>query len=290
MTRRNLFALLTVVLFAGTTASANLFLPESGSLADFLSLKPGIGLVTIEGTIADAREPVRQLKWLEDNDLVRAILVRVDSPGGGVTPSHEIYAELVRIRDEGTPVVVSMGTLAASGGYYISCPADVIVANPGTLTGSIGVIMEFPVLKEMMEKLGLGVEVIKSREHKDIGSPFRDMTERERELLREVVVDVYDQFVGIVSAERGLPEASVREIADGRIFTGSKALEYGLVDTIGTFEDAKRIAADLGDIKGDPRIIKPRRRVRSWLYEFLEGAAVRIIGLPRFPRLAYIWH
>ena len=207
-----------------------------------------------------------------------------------VTPSHDIYAEIVRIRDEGTPVVVSMGTIAASGGYYISAPADLIIASPQTLTGSIGVIMEFPVVKGLMDKLGVQVEVVKSREQKDIGSPFRPMTGRDRELLQGVVTDAYDQFVSIVSTEREIPEDSVRGFADGRIMTGRQALAYGLVDTLGTFEDSKRIAAAFCGIEGEPRLIRPYRRMNYWIRDILDGAAEGIFGGARFPRLRYMYY
>jgi protease-4 len=233
---------------------------------------------------------VRQLKWLEANSSVKGILLRIDSPGGIVTPSHEIYSELIRIRDEGLTVVVSMGTIAASGGYYIAAPADLIVASPQTLTGSIGVIMEFPVVRGLMDKVGVNVEVVKSREQKDIGSPFRDMTDKDRELLQGVVTDAYEQFVAIVSTERDIPEDSVRAFADGRIMTGRQALELGLVDTLGTFEDAKRIAAELCGIEGEPRLIRPTRRVGSLLRQLIEGTTEDLMGGMKFPRLRYMYY
>jgi protease-4 len=277
-------AVLLLGVLAGT--SCTWLTPDNADLSPFQN---GIGYLAIEGTIADSRATVRDIKYLAGHRQVKALLVRVESPGGGVTASHEIYSELARVRDDGLPVVVSMGTLAASGGYYVSLPADVIVANPGTLTGSIGVIMEFPMVKGLMDKLGLGIEVIKSRSHKDIGSPFRPMSDRERDLLQDVVLDVYDQFVELVASERGLTEAEVRELADGRILTGRQALACGLVDTLGTLEDARRTCAELAGLPADARLIKPRRPLRvSWL-ELLTGAAERALGWPRFPRLAFLW-
>ena len=183
-----------------------------------------------------------------------------------------------------------MGSLAASGGYYVSAPATKIVANPQTLTGSIGVIMEFPVLKGVMDKIGVKVELVKSRVHKDIGSPFRDITDQDRELLQGVVTDAYDQFVSIVSTERRIPEDSVRAFADGRIMTGRQALALGLVDTLGTFEDAKRIAASLCGIEGEPRLIRTGRRLNSWLRDLLEGTTEGLFGGFGFPRLRYIYY
>jgi len=265
----------------------------AGSESDVPGLKSwnkALGYVEIEGTIVDATETVRQLKALEHNSQVKGILIRVNSPGGVTSPSHEIYEEIRRIRDGGLPIIVSMGSLAASGGYYVSAPATRIVANPQTLTGSIGVIMEFPVLKSLMDKVGVKVEVVKSRVHKDIGSPFRDMTDQDRELLQGVVADAYDQFVSVVSTERKITEDSVRAFADGRIMTGRQALAYGLVDTLGTFEDAKRIAASLCGIEGEPRLIRPVRRFRSWLRDLLEGTAEGLFGGFGFPRLRYIYY
>ncbi|MBM3332031.1 signal peptide peptidase SppA [candidate division WOR-3 bacterium] len=265
----------------------------ASSASDLSSLKAwdkGLGYIEIEGAIVDATETVRQLKAHEGNSQVKGILIRVDSPGGVVTPSHEIYEEIRRIRDDGMPIIVSMGTLAASGGYYVSAPASRIVANPQTLTGSIGVIMEFPMLKGVMDKIGVKVEVVKSRVHKDIGSPFRDMTDQDRELLQDVVSDAYDQFVAIVSTERKIPEDSVRAFADGRIMTGRQALALGLVDTLGTFEDAKRIAASLCGIEGEPRLIRPSRRLKSWVLELLEETTEGLVGGFGFPRLRYIYY
>ncbi|MBN2465454.1 signal peptide peptidase SppA [candidate division WOR-3 bacterium] len=265
----------------------------AGYTSDVSGLKTwgkGLGYVEIEGTIVDATETVRQLKALENNSQVKGILIRVNSPGGVTAPSHEIYEEIRRIRDDGLPITVSMGALAASGGYYVSAPATRIVANPQTLTGSIGVIMEFPVVKGLMDKVGVKFEVVKSRVHKDIGSPFRDMTDQDRELLQDVVADAYDQFVSVVSTERKLPEDSVRAFADGRIMTGRQALAFGLVDTLGTFEDAKRIAASLCGIEGEPRLIRVGRRLNSWLRDLLLGNAEGLFGGFGFPRLRYIYY
>lgn len=281
-------ALLLVVLLGLFLAFA-----IAGSGSDASGLKTwskGLGYIEIEGAIVDATETVRQLKALEHNSQVKGILIRVNSPGGVTAPSHEIYEEIKRIRDGGLPVIVSMGSLAASGGYYVSAPATRIVANPQTLTGSIGVIMEFPVVKGLLDKVGVKVEVVKSRVSKDIGSPFRDMTNQDRELLQDVVADAYDQFVSVVSTERKIPEDSVRAFADGRIMTGRQALAFGLVDTLGTFEDAKRIAASLCGIEGEPRLIKPSRKLNFWLRQLLEGTTEGLFGGLAFPRLRYIYY
>ena len=292
---RKTVVVLVVVAAAMLVVMLGLFLAfaVAGSGSDVSSMRTwnkGLGYIEIKGTIVDATETVRQLKALEHNPQVKGILIRVDSPGGVVTPSHEIYEEIRRVRDAGTPIIVSMGTLAASGGYYVSAPATRIVANPQTLTGSIGVIMEFPVLKGLMDKIGVKVEVVKSRVHKDIGSPFRDMTDQDRELLQSVVTDAYDQFVTVVSTERKIPEDSVRAFADGRIMTGRQALAFGLVDTLGTFEDAKRIAASLCGIEGEPRLIRAGRPLNFWLRDLLEGTAEGLFGGSGFPRLRYMYY
>lgn len=249
--------------------------------------KNALGFLTIEGTITDSRETVRQLQWLAKNSEVKGILVRVESPGGGVTAANEIYSEIKRIKESGKPVVVSMGTVAASGGYYIAPPADVIVANPGTLTGSIGVIMELPVIHSFLDKIGMKVEVIKSREAKDIGSPFREMTDADRRLLQGVVNDVYAQFLEVVSRERKIPPDSLEKIADGRILTGRQAKLLGLVDTLGTLEDARRILAERCGIKGEPKWVKPRAKLRYLWRELLEEIDQHLFGIRDYPRLLY---
>jgi protease-4 len=249
--------------------------------------KNALGFLTIEGTITDSRETVRQLQWLAKNSEVKGILVRVESPGGGVTAANEIYSEIKMIKESGKPVVVSMGTVAASGGYYIATPADVIVANPGTLTGSIGVIMELPVIHSFLDKIGMKVEVIKSREAKDIGSPFREMTDADRRLLQGVVNDVYAQFLEVVSRERKIPPDSLEKIADGRILTGRQAKLLGLVDTLGTLEDARRILAERCGIKGEPKWVKPRAKLRYLWRELLEEIDQHLFGIRDYPRLLY---
>ncbi|MEO0084783.1 MAG: signal peptide peptidase SppA [candidate division WOR-3 bacterium] len=217
-----------------------------------------IGLIEVEGPIIDSKDIVRQIKSYTKNPFIKGILIRIESPGGGVSASQEIYSEIKSAKSKGKKVVVSMGSIAASGGYYIACPADIIVANPGTITGSIGVIMEFPIFTELMKKLGIKFEIIKSREHKDIGSPFREMTDKERKLLNETTADVYNQFIDVIVENRKIPKEKVLEIADGRIFSGKQAQSLGLVDSLGTYEDAKRILANLCDIKKEPKIIKER--------------------------------
>lgn len=219
-----------------------------------------IAIVNLAGTILSSREIVSTLKTLAENSTVKAILLRVDSPGGGVAASQEIYEEVKSIRESGKPIVVSMGSIAASGGYYVSCGATRIVANPGTITGSIGVIATFPNFSKLMGKVGLQMNVVKSGEYKDSGSPFRPATKEDEQIFQGVVDDSYSQFLDVVSTERKLSLEKLKKFADGRVFTGVQALKLGLIDTLGSYEDAIKIAAKLGGIRGKPTVIEQRRQ------------------------------
>lgn len=227
-----------------------------------------IGLVEVKGTLTSSEALVNWIEKLRKSRNIKGILVRVDSPGGGVVAAQEIYQALRSAAQE-KPVVVSMGALAASGGYYVALAGDPIVANPGTITGSIGVILEYPVIKELLDRLGIRMEVIKSSEHKDIASPFRPLTPKERALLDSVIQDVYRQFVGTVAEARGLPEDSVLKIADGRILTGQQAYAYGLVDTLGTFQDALEILKEKAGVER-AKLAKLKKR-RPGLLDILFG-------------------
>jgi protease-4 len=208
---------------------------------------------------AMARRVIKQLDRWSETGSIKAIVLQVNSPGGGVAASQEIYDAILRAKDE-KPVVASMASVAASGGLYIACAADRIVANPGTLTGSIGVIFKFHTFRNLMDKVGIGTETIKSGELKDVGSYSRPMTEKEQAMLQSVVNDTYDQFVGVVAEGRGLEATEVKKFADGSVFTGRQALELGLVDSLGGLHEAVNIAAELGNIKGDINIVRPYRR------------------------------
>lgn len=222
--------------------------------------KESVAIIEMEGPIFDVEEPLAQVKDYVKNDSVKALVVRLNSPGGAVAPSQEMYEELKRAKDEGKIVVVSMGSLAASGAYYIACAADEIYANPGTITGSIGVIAEFPNVEGLMDKMGIKFETIKTGKYKDTGSMFRPMEPEEEELLRKMLMDVYDQFVEAVAVSRKMPIDEVKKYADGRVFSGRQAFEYGFVDALGTQSDAVRRAADLAGIEGEPRIIQRKER------------------------------
>lgn len=223
-----------------------------------------IAVVELAGTIVVSDEFVRQVKKFGSDRSIRALVIRIDSPGGGVVASQEMYQELRKVRDGGKPVVVSMGGLAASGGYYVACGGSRLVANRGTLTGSIGVISEFLQLREAMDKLGIDVKIVKSGRLKDAGAPTRPMTPVDEKYFQSLIDDVHRQFIGVVRDERKLPEEKVVALADGRVFTGEQAVKEGLVDTLGTFEEAVSIAAGMAGIEGEPSIVKERKRATFW--------------------------
>ncbi len=218
-----------------------------------------VALVNVTGVILDSSGVVEELKEHTKDNSIKAIVLRVDSPGGAVAPSQEIYKEVLKVKEK-KKVVVSMGSVAASGGYYISAPADKIVANAGTLTGSIGVIMEIPNVKGLMEKIGIEAQVIKSGKHKDMASVFKSMKPEEKEILQTVLDDVHDQFIQAVADGRGMDFEDTRKIADGRIFTGRMAKEAGLVDELGSLEDAIALAGTLSGIKGEPDVVRKKEK------------------------------
>ncbi len=261
------------VLFFGVIFLATLV--SGGRTPKALAPLPGldkVAIVKIEGVLIGSEQVVEEIKDYAEDASVKAIIIRVDSPGGGVVPSQEIFNAVLDARKKGKKIVISMGSVAASGGYYVAAAADRIVANPGTLTGSIGVKMEFANLEKLFEKIGIKGMVIKAGEYKDIGSPYREMTEPERKLLQAVIDDVHSQFIEAVAKGRNLPEADVRAIADGRIFTGRQALQLKLVDELGDLEDSIRIAGQLAGIKGKPKVVH-REKKASFLEYFKEESA-----------------
>ncbi len=197
-----------------------------------------VGLLEINDVINSSDDYVRQLRALREDNTVAGILLRIDSPGGAVAPSQEIFKEVMELRRLNKPVVVSMGNLAASGGYYVACPAFKIFANPGTITGSIGVIISFPHYYKLLNKIGVDFQVLKSGKLKDVGNPNREMTPHEKAFLQNMLDDIHSQFIEDVSEARDIDIDSLTRIADGRIFTGRQAINAGLVDTLGGFEDA----------------------------------------------------
>ncbi|MFC1863788.1 signal peptide peptidase SppA, partial [Thermodesulfobacteriota bacterium] len=231
------------------------------------------GVIPIIGPIEDSSPVLSQIVEFRQDKRIRAIILRIDSPGGGVGASQEIYRE-IRKTIQTKKVITSMGGMAASGGYYIASAGTKIVANPGTVTGSIGVIMQFYQVQELAKKIGIQMEVIKSGEFKDVGSPFREVNEKDRELINDFILEIQEQFISAVARGRNLPVEKVKEIADGRILTGAKAKDLGLVDTLGNFEDAVDLAKEVAGIKGDVDLVYPKRSSEFNLLEFfLQGTA-----------------
>jgi protease-4 len=218
-----------------------------------------VALIRIEGVIVDSKETIDEIREYVKDSSIKAIVMRIDSPGGAVAPAQEIYEEVKKAASK-KKVLVSMGSVAASGGYYIASPATRIIANPGTLTGSIGVIMEIPNVEGLMNKLGIKTEVVKSGRHKDIASIFRGIKNEEREILQEVMDNVHEQFIKAVAEGRRMHIDNVRKIADGRVYTGEQALKLGLVDELGNLEDAIQTAAKLSGIKGEPIVVSKKER------------------------------
>jgi protease IV len=239
-----------------------------------------VAVVRIEGVILDAQKTIEELRRYRQNPSVKAIVLRIDSPGGAVVPSQEIFAEVRKMQSDGrVKIVASMGNMAASGGYYIAAATDKIVANPGTLTGSIGVIMELVNVKGLLEKVGVQSVVIKSGRYKDMASPFRAMSEEDRALLQGVLDDVHAQFIEAVAAGRAMQIEQVRNLADGRIFTGRQAKSVSLVDELGDLQEAIKLAARLVGIPGEPRVIETKKRfsIRDLLDNFFSGNALQLM-------------
>jgi len=226
-----------------------------------------IGIIEVNGIINDSRSILENIVKFEKNAHIKATLLRINSPGGAVGPSQEIYMELMRARKK-KPVVASLGTVAASGGYYIASAATKIIAAPGTLTGSIGVKLELANVQKLLEKIGIEPVVLKSVPYKDIGSPFREVTPKEKEMLVKLLKDVHQQFVADIAKGRHLPLKVVEALADGSIFTGKEAKKLGLVDMLGNFEDAVKEAARLARIKGEPKLYYPKKKI-PWTKLFL---------------------
>jgi len=231
-----------------------------------------IGIVEVFGAINETvgRRAIDELEEWGDDNSIQAIVVHVNSPGGGVAISQEIYDTMNRIRDKtNKPIVVSMASVAASGGYYIACAADRVVANPGTITGSIGVIFQFNTYGELLDKVGVGTETIKSGELKDVGNPSRSMTKKEELMLKSVVMDSYEQFIEVVADGRGKDPEEIYPLADGSIYTGQQAYNLGLVDTLGGFNEAVEIAAELAEIESDPEIVRFYQRKQVSLFDLM---------------------
>ena len=251
-----------------------------------------IAMVHVNGMLMDSTAIVRQLSKYRRDSKIKAIIVRIDSPGGAVAPAQEIYDEINKIKDANKIVYASLGSVAASGGYYIACAANYVVANPGTLTGSIGAIMAFNNVEELAKKIGVRPAVIKSGAFKDSGSPLRSMQPEELKLLQNVVDDVHQQFVQAVSLGRNLPEDEVKLFADGRVMTGKQAFEFKLVDEFGGLEKTKEILGKKIGIVGHPSVIEEKEDVpfMDWLMQTVVSKNLTQVFSPApAPLLQYLW-
>lgn len=241
-----------------------------------------LAVIDLYGTIYSSSNITRQLKFYQNHSSVKAVVIRINSPGGVIGASQEIYNAVKRVRESGKTVIVSMGNVAASGAYYAACGADTIIANPGTTTGSIGVIAEIINVQELLKKIGISFQTVKSGRFKDTGSPYRKLSYADKQYLQSWIDDAYDQFVDVVSKERNISKEKVLKIADGRVFTGRQALQNGLVDILGDYHDAIKLASELGGIEGEPDIIR-RRNQRVSLFDLffqkIEGLLKSLEGI-----------
>jgi protease IV len=258
-----------------------------------------IAVVEVQGLINDEEPFLRDVRRLRRDRSVRGWVVAINSPGGVVAPSQSMFDALRSLRSEdNVPVIASIGSVGASGGYYVALAADSILALPGSITGSIGVLMEYPNVQGLMERLGVRMEVVKGGDQKDVASPFRDMEPEHREILEALVHDVHEQFIEAVATARGMDAAEVRGLADGRILSGRQAEAVGLVDRLGTRADAISMAGRMAGLGASPRIIRPPEPRRPWLLDLLLGGqAVGVVqGLAgtvvqgSWPTLKYVVH
>ncbi|MFA6473035.1 MAG: signal peptide peptidase SppA [Candidatus Latescibacterota bacterium] len=245
-------AFLVVVLFFMAIVSAL-------TMKEIHVSKKSVAVIEITGAIISPSEVVERLEKYIRNDNIPAIVLRLNTPGGGVASTQEIYDTVLKARQKGKKVIGSMGTVAASGGYYIAAACDSIVANPGTITGSIGVIADFAEISSLLKKLGVDVTVIKSGKYKDTGSFSRPMNEEEKELISGVIMDTYDQFVQAVSKGRRMDVETVKKYADGRVFTGRQAKNLGFIDKLGTYQDAIDLAGRITGIGINPPVVKEEK-------------------------------
>ena len=265
--------LVMAIVLGGTLMLAlHFFTPTATAL-----FKEKIGVVSVTGTIASSKKTTSELAKFAKDESISAIILRINSPGGGVGASQEIHREVQRITPQ-KPVVVSMGSVAASGGYYVAAPATKIVSNPGTITGSIGVFIQFVRLEDLMNKIGVEFEIVKSGEFKNMGSPDRKLSQRDREIIDALIKDLQGQFVSAVASGRHLSVEKVREIADGRIFSGARAKELGLVDFIGNFQDAIEITQKVAGIHGEVELVYPKKSAGELWNLLLESSVRQIAG------------
>jgi protease-4 len=283
-----LIAILVVFFFVGVTVIAFKFVGK-GKMPLVAGEK--VGVVEIKGLIADSKAVLRQLDRFSEDPAIKAIVVRINSPGGAVGPSQEILREVEKVRKK-KKIVASLGTVAASGGYYIACGADLIMANKGTATGSIGVIMQFTNAEALTKKIGLDFFTLKSGRYKDVGSPFRSMTPEEREYMQHLLDNIYQQFLSDVARNRKIPLEKLKGLAEGKVYTGEEAQQVGLVDEFGNLPDAIDRAGKLAGIKGKVEAVYPAKEgfsiLRLLLGEEAEETLTNLtLSLP-YPEPAFL--
>jgi protease IV len=271
VSRRSLITTVVIAVISLMTLAGILLAVLSTGGGQGLGLGGRIAILDVDGVITDDAEYLRHLRRFRDNSSVRGYLVNINSPGGVVAPSQSLYQELRRIREEdGVPVIAAIAGVGASGGYYVALAADSIFALPGSITGSIGVIMEIPDASELLGKVGVQVQTVMSAEHKDVGSPFRPLGEGDRAILETLVLDVYGQFVDVVAQDRGLERSDVEVLADGRILSGRQALAARLIDRLGNREDALATAGEMAGLGRRPRTVRTPEP-RFTLFDLLLG-------------------
>jgi protease-4 len=275
-----------LVLFVGVFFFAYLTGGDARVLALFAG--EGIGVLRIEGTIDDSRDVVAELKRFKEAPWIKAVVVRIDSPGGAVAPTQEIFEEIQKARRK-KPLIASMGGMATSGGYYIASGCEKILANPGTLTGSIGVIMQLANFEDVMKKIGVKGYNIKSGANKDIGSPFQPLSPEGREILQSLVDNVHKQFVAAVAKGRSMDESKVRKLADGRVYSGAQARELGLIDQFGTLDDAIDFAAKRVGLEPSPAVYYSHTEEERWWERMFFGVFGRRLPTGERNWLRYEW-
>jgi len=261
----------TTIMFLGfvvlVSLSSKMF---STQFTQHYSISGGnIGIVEINGMILSSKKIIQDIKTFRDDDAIKAIILRIDSPGGGIGPSQEIYREIIKSKMD-KKIITSMGSVAASGGYYIASATQGIVANPGTITGSIGVIMEYVNIMEIAKKIGISPVVIKSGEFKDMGSPLRELKESEKKILQALVDELHLQFVTDAATARGIDVQTMATLADGRVYTGEKALKLKLIDRLGNLDDAVQWAGEMAHIKGELKPVYPKEDKITFFKKLVE--------------------
>jgi protease IV len=298
VSRRSLTTAAVIGIVAMMTV-AGLILALSMVRGTTLGVGGRIAVVEVDGLISDDEAFLRDVRRLRRDRTVRGWVVAINSPGGVVAPSQSIFETLLRMKAEDeVPLIASIGSVGASGGYYVALAADSIVALPGSITGSIGVLMEYPNVRVLLERIGIRMEVIKAGEQKDLASPFREMEPEHREILEALVQDVHEQFVEAVASARGMSVEAVRGLADGRVLSGRQAQAIGLVDRLGNREDAITVAGRMAGLGPRPRIVRPPEPRRPWLLELLLGSGgagvvqelAGSVGQGHWPTLKYIVH